>query len=355
MDPFGPKALATAGIASSVLAYRAFKKKTLTVAGAMTAMIVAFLLVSTGLRGFTLFFMYQLGSWATKYKSCAKAALDQTVATSSLRGSSQVLAVSIFAVLLSLYHALYYGPERPFQFVTDTTATAAATTNTVESSFSSSLSSSGEATLIAAAILAHHSISLADTLASEMGMAHFVGGTTSSLSPTTAAMVRLVIPPFRLVPPGTNGGVTLYGTLWSIVGGLLCGAFTLCMDAISGCLPTSSSSTESTELLHYVLRVIVFGGLCGGLGSLLDSILGATLQMTYWDEEIKKVCHDSGSESTSSSSTGKEDSGNTETSKPQRKHIAGWYPLLSNAGVNFVSVVLTAILGGWVLAPMILK
>ncbi|KAL7562495.1 hypothetical protein ACA910_008205 [Epithemia clementina (nom. ined.)] len=323
MDPFGPKALAVATVASGVLAYRAVKKKTLTWAGAVTGLIVGFLLVGTGLRGLTLFFFYQLGSWATKYKASTKAALDETVATASVRGPSQVLAVSILAVLLSLYHAYHHGPEQAMQF----TAGAA------------SSSSSVKASTLAAAILAHHAVSLGDTLASELGMAF--------ASSPAQHPVRLILPPFALVPPGTNGGVTLYGTVWSIVGGLLCGIFTLAMDGISGILPIDNDSNK-LFLLGYVVRVTLFAGLCGGLGSLLDSILGATVQMTYWDPETKQVCHHDvvAFDSTNPAPTSKQ---------LRRKHIAGFVPWLSNEGVNFVSVLLTAILGGWVLAPLIIR
>lgn len=329
MDPFGPRALAAATVASSLLAYRAVNKKSLTKAGAVTGFVVGFLLVGTGLRGFTLFFFYQVGSWATKHRASMKAALDQTVATASVRGSRQVLAVSLTAVLLSLYHAYWYGPEQPLIFERDAVA-ATATTGL----------SSSSASHIAAAVLAHHAISLGDTLASEMGMAQ---------NQQQRVEVRLIIPPFRVVPPGTNGGVTLQGTMWSIVGGVLCGIFTLGMDSISGILP--SNDYHSLQYYYYLWKVILYAGLCGGLGSLLDSILGATVQMTFRDPDSKQVCHSAYDDTDNNDS-----SHVASTAKsPRRIHIAGWVALLSNEGVNFVSVLLTTILGGWVLAPLIVS
>jgi len=305
MDPFGSRALITASVFSTLLALRAVKKKSLTPAGALAGFAVGFTLVATGLRGLTLFFFYQLGSWATKYKTSVKAALDETVATASVRGSSQVLAVSVLAVALSVYHAVAYGEERAW-------------------SFDRKNDQQYQASSISAAILAHHAISLGDTLASEMGMA----------TGTPNRLVRLVLPPFPLVPPGTNGGVTINGTVWSILGGFLCSVFNLWMDSISNIWPT-----DDGVWTEYVPRVLLFGAICGGVGSLLDSILGATLQMTYWDEESKQVCHEPKLDG---------------HGKP-RKHIAGLYPFLSNEEVNFVSVVMTSLLGGWVVAPIICR
>jgi hypothetical protein len=63
-----------------------------------------------------LFFFYQLGSWATKYKKQLKESMDATVAHSSVRSGAQVLAVSLVAVLLSLFHAYYYGAEQAIDF-----------------------------------------------------------------------------------------------------------------------------------------------------------------------------------------------------------------------------------------------
>lgn len=116
MDPFGSKVLALATTVASLLAFRAVRKKSLTPGGAAVGFAVGFLLVATGLRGMVLFFFYQLGSWATKYKKQLKESMDATVAHSSVRSGAQVLAVSLVAVLLSLFHAYYYGAEQAIDF-----------------------------------------------------------------------------------------------------------------------------------------------------------------------------------------------------------------------------------------------
>lgn len=141
MDPFAPKTCVIATAAATLLAWRARRRKSLTTAGAATGFVVGFLLVATGLRGFCLFGFYQLGSMATSYKASYKVTVDATAAHAGQRGSMQVLCVSIVAVVLSLQHAWYFGAERAIDFT----------------------ASAGPSRLTTA-ILAHHAVSLADTL-----------------------------------------------------------------------------------------------------------------------------------------------------------------------------------------------
>ena len=298
MDPFAPKTLALATTAATALAYRAVKRRSLTRTGAVVGWLVGFALVATGLRGLLLFYFYQIGSSATRYKQAWKAERDATVPTagSAQRGATQVLCVSIVAVLLSLLHAARYGAEQAIDF---TTAPAPSR--------------------LATAVLAHHAVSLGDTLASELGM---LTSSSSSSSSSNNHLPVLVTQPWRTVPIGTNGGVTLGGTLWSAVGGLIIGALTVAMDALSGIRP-----------LRF-LAVVAYGGICGLVGSLLDSILGSTLQVTYYDTDNKRVHHE----------------------KPQNsrsiERVCG-NAVLTNEQVNLVSVALTAGLGGWVIAPWV--
>lgn len=76
---------------------------------------------------------------------------------------------------------------------------------------------------------------------------------------------------WKRVPRGTNGGISLIGTVSSTLGGLLIG--------ISHYLTLLYFSDK----LMYMYAppqwpIILFGALAGFLGSLIDSILGATLQ-----------------------------------------------------------------------------
>lgn len=72
------------------------------------------------------------------------------------------------------------------------------------------------------------------------------------------------------VEVGTSGGVTLYGTMISLVGGLLIGA------------------VAAIWLQSTVVTLLLMGGLGGLVGSLCDSVLGATVQLLYWDDVRQK-------------------------------------------------------------------
>lgn len=297
MEPFGSYALGTALIASTLLAVRATRKKTLTRAGSITGFVVGFLLVSTGMRGMILFYFYQLGSMATKYKKSIKSHKDATILHSAVRGSGQVLSVSALATILSLWHAMQYGAERPIRFDNNDS-----TSNGNENA---------AASCVTCGILAHHATSLADTLASEMGI-------LAARSPV------LITRPWKKVPAGTNGGITVNGLFWSLVGGVLIGMFYVLTDYAMGTMPIKAVATIS------------FGGLCGLLGSLLDSILGALLQATYYDTDEKKIYHADGAA--------------RRTGKNALKLICG-VNLLTNEQVNLVSIALTTYIGGWIVGP----
>ena len=136
------------------------------------------------------------------------------------------------------------------------------------------------------------------------------------LSPQTPF---LVIAPWRTVPHGTNGGITLLGTLWSATGGACIGLGLVVVDFISG-------------IEIFAMRNVLFGFICGLLGSLLDSILGATLQVTFYDKDAKLVR----SKKISSSCV----------------QISG-YAVLSNVQVNIVSTLITTFVGGFLIGPFI--
>ena len=112
MIPFSPKCIILGFVAATFILKRGIKRKSLSPIGAVTAFVVGFLSIACGLRGFVLFMFYQLGTMATKYGKEIKIKKDGDAGKSSVRGPSQVLACSAIAVLLSLYHAVYFGEEK---------------------------------------------------------------------------------------------------------------------------------------------------------------------------------------------------------------------------------------------------
>jgi uncharacterized membrane protein len=133
----------------------------------------------------------------------------------------------------------------------------------------------------------------------------------------------LIIAPHKKVPPGTNGGVTLSGFAWSAFGGFVIGIATLFLDTISGI------QCRAFELL-------LFSSICGLMGSIVDSILGALLQATYYDKENKMVYCSS-------------------TDIPRDATLLCGFNLLTNAQVNLVSVLLTTVIGGYCLGPLVFR
>ena len=157
------------------------------------------------------------------------------------------------------------------------------------------------ATIAAAACLAALACSCGDTWASEVGSV--IGGTPH------------LITTWRKVPPGTNGGVTLVGVLCSIAGGLVVGvAYFITLLLFVGCASFGDAMSQSS--------VVVLGGLAGLWGSLVDSILGATLQYSGYSEKASCVVHGP-------------------PSGEDVKHISG-LNILDNHAVNFLSSLITA-------------
>ena len=159
------------------------------------------------------------------------------------------------------------------------------------------------ASLVCIAILGALSCSNGDTWASEIGSA--IGSRTPRLITT-----------FKKVPVGTNGAITVAGTLASIAGGALIGlAYYITQTA---CLAIVYRLGQP----HYPPQwpIIMLGCIAGFVGSAVDSLLGATVQYSGYCSERKRVVYKP-----------------TSTSK----HITG-IGLLDNHLVNLVSSAITA-------------
>lgn len=288
MKPFGPKSIAIALFVASLLTIQGRRKKSLSNSGSITAFIVGFLSIVCGNRGFLILIFYLLGTKVTKFQHQQKWKKDGDASKSSVRSPYQVLACSGIAVVVSLIHAIYYGEEVSIDFQA----------SPMESS-------------LTCAIIAHYCTCLGDTFASEIGI-------------LSDSQPLLITSPWRRVPPGTNGGITVWGTFWSGVGGLMIGLASILLDKICSGLDVQ------------MYEIMVFSTVCGLLGSFLDSILGATLQTTYYDDEKKLVYCE-------------------EKDAPASARCISGMDCLSNAQVNLISVLATTLIGGFYIAPKIFK
>lgn len=141
------------------------------------------------------------------------------------------------------------------------------------------------------AFIGHYACCNGDTWSSELGV----------LSNTNPYLITN----FKKVPKGTNGGVSALGIVASIAAGFSIGI------AIVLTLPFFNTQMGLKDYF-FVLLISTFAGL---FGSLLDSVLGSTLQYSGWNKKISKV---------------------VSTPGPNVDHITG-YNILSNHGVNMVS------------------
>lgn len=116
----------------------------------------------------------------------------------------------------------------------------------------------------------------ADTYSSELGI-------LSKSPPRLITSLSL-----RVVPPGTNGGVTATGLLAGALG-----AFTVAVTSavlLPFRLPGSDGGLYVKERVVWILAVTGWGA----LGSVLDSVLGGLLQASVVDKRTGKVVEGTG-------------------------------------------------------------
>ena len=250
---------------STVLSIHGFRRESLSASGALAAFLIGIVLFTLNpAMGWMLIIFYLLGSRVSKVRHEQKKQQEELI--KSQRNAWQVIGCSV-SLLYSSY--LFSLPTRK--------------------SFASIFS------------LASMGCCLGDTFASE------IGSVFASRDP-------ILLTTLERVPPGTNGAISLVGTLASILGGVLMG---LAFQLLRFLYPAYVYHNPSDSFLY---TTMLLGGGSGLVGSLIDSLLGATLQETRLSEKSKKIAQTSSREKT--------------------KHISGMN-LLSNEAVNLLSSLLT--------------
>lgn len=252
-------------VAGALLAYRGQRKKSLSKSGAVAGFVVAVLSWGSGPDfGLTLLFFYQTGSWLTKFGAKRKMALDANNTECGERGALQVLSCSAVATVLAVAYRV------------------------------------NARSWLLSSFVSFYACCAGDTWASEVG--------------TLATTPPRLITTLRPVPPGTNGGVTAAGFVASAAAGVSVGLFYASVAAIFRGGPQ--------DFVRWGLL-----GLCAGfVGSLADSLMGATLQRTRYDADKKRIV--------------KDDDGDSE-----RAVVICGRDILSNHTVNFLTATLTAAAG----------
>jgi uncharacterized protein (TIGR00297 family) len=250
------------GIAFSVIiAVVAYRREALSASGAVGAVLVGTTIFGFGgwPWGMLLIAFFVLSSLLSSYKEGIKQSLSEKFAKGSRRDLGQVLANGGLGALLAIAYAAFDHPLLLFAFTG-----AMATVN-------------------------------ADTWATELGVLN--------------RKPPRLITTGEVVEPGTSGGISAVGTVATSVGGL-----------VIGLLAALSNGLDAAALSGGMGAALIAAGLLGGIsGSLVDSLLGATIQAIYYTESRQK-----------------------ETEKPidpdgtPNTRIRGW-PWLNNDWVNFIS------------------
>jgi uncharacterized membrane protein len=134
----------------------------------------------------------------------------------------------------------------------------------------------------------------------------------SELSSARTHVDPVLVTTWATVPRGTNGGITLWGTAMSALGGLVTG---------SGFWLGTVLANPTVDVLDQLATLALAGAMAGLLGSLVDSLLGATVQYSGVDEKSGAI---------------------VEAPGPGVLHISGTN-LLDNHSVNALASLITAI------------
>lgn len=186
-------------------------------------------------------------------------------------------------------------------------------------------------------IVANYAAVAADTFSSELGI-------LSKNKPRLITSWNL-----REVPPGTNGGVTVWGLVAGLIGSLIISASSVAL--IPFC-PGGSSVMGLHEawVLDQRIRFAFIMTLWGALGSVLDSLLGGWLQPSVVDTRTGKIIEGSGgmqvliSPPSSTGSTKAKDAGKqSKTDLVSRRLESGSLGLLDNNQVNFLMALIMSV------------
>lgn len=266
-------------IISTAIAIRALKRKSLNLSGAFLGFLVMFMHFYVSYRfGALLLVFFFTSSKLTKYGEEKKRIIDADFKEGGQRDWIQVLANSGIATALVVIVGNLTGWQDKCLDSKD----------------------SALVTCLIGGVIGQYACCNGDTWSSELGM-------------LSDAQPRLITT-FKPVRKGTNGGVTTTGLIAAAAAG---GVIGLTFVVVGFFTAKCTSDVALKQLL--VIPLSTIAGLCG---SLIDSVLGATVQFSGFCTVRNKVVGKPG---------------------PTVRRISGT-SILDNNGVNLVSVCLTTLL-----------
>ncbi|KAF9932394.1 Transmembrane protein 19 [Linnemannia zychae] len=282
-------------------------KKALAPSGALAATFIGLgtFTNSPYVFGSVLLTFYLSASRLTKFKSQVKKTLEEDHQEGGGRTAIQVFSNGATGTVLALI----------YQYIFWTTESRPATL----------FMNDWRASTILFAYIGHYACCNGDTWASELGI-------LNKSWPT-------LITTFKKVPPGTNGGVTPLGLGASLAGGLLIGVTAAISTVVQLAVeaPVSWNATKGLTGLDtfaesldfkFLFALALAGAGAGLFGSLLDSLLGATVQKSNYSTKKKIITY---------KAADKDD---------EIKAISG-LDILDNHQVNFFSSLIIAIATGY--------
>ena len=308
-------------VIATLLSLHGLKKKSLSLSGAMAAFFVGFCSFAVGVRfGVILILFYFTGSQLTKMGKVRKAQLEEDYTVGGQRSWIQVFACSILATVCALLYLYFVGEDCCLDFGETSTWTGNAIGN-VEF-FGLVISKKRLGSYLWALYISHYACATADTWASEIGV-------LAMEKPTLITSLLFFRP--KKVPHGTNGAISLLGTMASIIGGTFIGLVFFLLSYVLE-ITTMYGPIRNPDQTG----IILFGAFSGFLGSTIDSLLGCTVQATYYSNEKKCIV--------------KKKPG---VRPDESIVIVCGNDFLSNEGVNLLSTLLTMIIAT-ALAPYIM-
>ncbi|CAL4908335.1 unnamed protein product [Urochloa decumbens] len=270
---------AVGALLAAAIAARAVRRRSLNASGGIAGFVVMAVHIACGYRyGALLLAFFLSSSKLTKIGEDRKRRVEDEFKEGGQRNWIQVLANSIIATILVVIFEIMTGGQ------------------------DQCLDSNGSKIItgIIGGIIGHYCCCNGDTWSSEIGV----------LSNEQPRLITTLKP----VRKGTNGGVTLQGLLAATGGGLIIGLTFVIVGLLTADCPSDMALRQ--------LLVIPISAAAGLLGSLIDSLLGATLQFSGYCSVRKKVVSKRG---------------------PTVTKISGM-TVLDNDAVNAVSVLLTTVL-----------
>jgi uncharacterized protein (TIGR00297 family) len=286
--------------------FGSIKTKILTVGGAFAAVLVGTLISLCGFEYFVILaaFFFSSSKATNIHKQIKTKLLGKSYLKDKKRNAIQVFSKSLFPSLICLILYKYYGKGMHLFNLENMT-------NYKFKLFLDSL------------FIGFFESANADTWASELGI-------SSNNLPV------LILHGFKTVPKGINGAISSYGTICSIQGGLFISFIVIiCNVCRYGIFQIFKIDIK---ILFIMIKIFFIGGVIGFIGSLIDSLLGQTVQLSIYNETKKCVIE-------------KENELEAKKNGDELKYYGR--DILNNSGVNLVTGVITSLISGYITTKII--